>query len=100
MSNAVSNVYQSMAVGQEELSPLDPDPFIFGVSAYPDAGPAAEARNELIATAAAFQPLLAEHAIATDHDRRVSEEVITALAEAGLFKLTVPKRYGGHQADE
>jgi alkylation response protein AidB-like acyl-CoA dehydrogenase len=99
MSNTVSDVYQSMTVGHDVPSTLDPDPFVFGVSAYPDAGANADERSRLIATAASLQGLLAENATAADRDRHVPEKVIDALAEAGLFKLTVPKRYGGHQAD-
>ncbi|MCQ8832187.1 acyl-CoA dehydrogenase family protein [Streptomyces malaysiensis] len=53
--------------------------------------------DDLVARAVALQPLLREHATATETDRRVPDEVIDALAEAGLLKLSVPKRYGGHQ---
>ncbi|MBD3007596.1 MULTISPECIES: acyl-CoA dehydrogenase family protein [unclassified Streptomyces] len=53
--------------------------------------------DALVARAVALQPLLREHAMATETDRRVPDEVIDALAEAGLLKLSVPKRYGGHQ---
>lgn len=53
--------------------------------------------DDLVARAVALQPLLREHAMATETDRRVPDEVIDALAEAGLLKLSVPKRYGGHQ---
>jgi alkylation response protein AidB-like acyl-CoA dehydrogenase len=53
--------------------------------------------EDLVARAVALQPLLREHASATETDRRVPEPVIDALAEAGLFKLSTPQRYGGHQ---
>lgn len=99
MSSAVSDVYQSMAVGRDVLAPLDPDPFTFGVSAYPDAQDNSQERDQLIATAASLRELLAENAAITDRDRRVPDNVIAALADAGLFKLTIPKRYGGHEAD-
>ncbi|NWJ69537.1 acyl-CoA dehydrogenase family protein [Pseudonocardia sp. ICBG1122] len=58
-----------------------------------------EKRNRLVATAAGFAELLRENADETDRARRVPDDVIDALADAGLFKLTVPQRYGGHQAD-
>jgi len=54
--------------------------------------------EELVARATALQPLLREHAAKIEADRRVPEEVISAIAEAGLFKVSVPKRYGGYEA--
>ena len=51
---------------------------------------------ELVARARALQPLLREHAAKTDADRRVPAECIDALGEAGLFRVAVPKRYGGY----
>ncbi|MEU3512508.1 acyl-CoA dehydrogenase family protein [Streptomyces longwoodensis] len=52
----------------------------------------------LVARAAALRPLVREHSARTEADRRVPQEVIDALAEAGVFKTAVPKRYGGHEA--
>jgi alkylation response protein AidB-like acyl-CoA dehydrogenase len=52
---------------------------------------------ELVARARALQPLLREHAAKTDADRRVATECMDALGEAGLFKVCVPKRYGGYE---
>lgn len=52
---------------------------------------------ELVARAKELRPLLAKNAATGERDRRVAEESIEALADAGLFQLTVPKRYGGHQ---
>ncbi|MFC8452098.1 acyl-CoA dehydrogenase family protein [Kitasatospora sp. NPDC057223] len=49
--------------------------------------------------AAALVPLLRANAARTEEDRRVAEENITALAEAGLFRLTVPQRFGGQEAN-
>src|SRR5262249_8149436 len=51
---------------------------------------------ELVARARALQPLLREHAAKADADRRVPAECIDALGEAGLFKVSQPKRYGGY----
>lgn len=53
---------------------------------------------ELVARAGALRPLLREHAAKGDADRRVADESIDALSDAGLFKVTQPKRYGGYQA--
>ncbi|WP_432180493.1 acyl-CoA dehydrogenase family protein [Streptomyces sp. NBC_00063] len=39
-----------------------------------------------------------EHAAVTEIERRVPDAVIDAIAEAGLFKLATPQRYGGHQS--
>ena len=93
MSSVVSDVYQSMAV--DGRSPGEFDAFTLGVPAYA----ATREGNHLVATAASFKELLALNAAETDQARRVPEHVIDALADAGLFKLTVPRRYGGHQAD-
>jgi 3-hydroxy-9,10-secoandrosta-1,3,5(10)-triene-9,17-dione monooxygenase len=54
--------------------------------------------DELVARAAALIPLLERNAAQTEQDRRVAEENITALREAGLFKVTVPARFGGYEA--
>ncbi|GAA2716628.1 MULTISPECIES: acyl-CoA dehydrogenase family protein [Streptomyces] len=48
--------------------------------------------------AAALVDLLRRNAARTEEDRRVTEENIEALADAGLFLLTVPRRFGGRQA--
>jgi alkylation response protein AidB-like acyl-CoA dehydrogenase len=44
-------------------------------------------------------PLLCQNAKATEENRRVVEENIEAIKEAGLFRLAVPRRFGGHQAN-
>jgi alkylation response protein AidB-like acyl-CoA dehydrogenase len=53
--------------------------------------------TELVARARALQPLLREHSAKSEADRRVATECIDALGEAGLFKVSVPKRYGGYE---
>jgi alkylation response protein AidB-like acyl-CoA dehydrogenase len=63
----------------------------------PEEGSATEpGAAELVARARALQPLLREHAARTDADRRVPAECIDALGEAGLFKVSTPRRYGGY----
>jgi alkylation response protein AidB-like acyl-CoA dehydrogenase len=49
--------------------------------------------------AAALVPVLIERATAAEQARRVSEASFDALAEAGIFSMTAPKRYGGAEAD-
>jgi 3-hydroxy-9,10-secoandrosta-1,3,5(10)-triene-9,17-dione monooxygenase len=53
--------------------------------------------EELIQRAVDLQPLLAKNAAQTEADRRVVEENIQAIKDAGLFKITVPKRFGGYE---
>ncbi|SFK36891.1 acyl-CoA dehydrogenase family protein [Geodermatophilus ruber] len=52
---------------------------------------------ELVARVKELHPLLATNAVEGERDRRVLEESIQALTTAGLFKLAVPKRYGGYE---
>jgi alkylation response protein AidB-like acyl-CoA dehydrogenase len=44
-------------------------------------------------------PVLRANATWSEENRRLHEETIEALADAGIFKLRVPKRYGGYEAD-
>jgi alkylation response protein AidB-like acyl-CoA dehydrogenase len=53
--------------------------------------------EELIRRATELQPLLARNAAQAETDRRIPEENIEALREAGLFKLMIPKRLGGYE---
>ena len=52
---------------------------------------------ELAARARAIGPLLAANAGQGEADRRVTEESIKAMTDAGLFKIAVPRRYGGYE---
>lgn len=56
-----------------------------------------EIRSRLVARAKALHPVLTKNAVQTEKNRRVVEENILALAEAGLFRTMVPKRYNGFQ---
>ncbi|WP_165986301.1 acyl-CoA dehydrogenase family protein [Streptomyces sp. YIM 98790] len=58
-------------------------------------GPAVDAA-ELVTRARELAPLIREHAVKTEQDRRLAEEVVVALREAGLFRLTTPTRFGGY----
>ena len=55
--------------------------------------------DELLERAAALRPVLERNAAKGEEDRRIADESIDALVEAGLFKITVPLRFGGHEVD-
>ncbi|GJF33704.1 acyl-CoA dehydrogenase [Kitasatospora sp. NE20-6] len=52
---------------------------------------------DLVARAEALRPLLRGNSAQGEQDRRVVEESIQALQQAGLFKILQPKRYGGYE---
>ena len=52
---------------------------------------------ELIARVRELQPMVRANSAQGEKDRRVVEESIQALADAGMFKVAVPKRYGGYE---
>ena len=54
---------------------------------------------ELLARVVALQPLIAKNAAQGETDRRVVEETIAAMTDAGLFRIAVPKRYGGYETN-
>ncbi len=56
-------------------------------------------REALVGRARELIPLLERNAPATDANRRVVEENIEAIRAAGLFKIMVPRRYGGLETD-
>jgi 3-hydroxy-9,10-secoandrosta-1,3,5(10)-triene-9,17-dione monooxygenase len=58
-----------------------------------------ELRADLVERAAKLVPLLAGNAAATEAARRVVEENITAIDEAGLFSIMRPARHGGLETD-
>jgi 3-hydroxy-9,10-secoandrosta-1,3,5(10)-triene-9,17-dione monooxygenase len=58
-----------------------------------------EASTQLVERARALTPLLAEHAAEAERLRRPVDAVISALVEAGIFELMVPRCYGGLELD-
>lgn len=50
----------------------------------------------LLERIAEIRPLIAGNAAEGEENRRVSEESIRALADAGAFKVSLPTRYGGY----
>jgi alkylation response protein AidB-like acyl-CoA dehydrogenase len=51
----------------------------------------------LVARAAALRPMLERNAEQTDAGRRLPDENVRAIREAGLCRLMVPKRFAGYQ---
>jgi alkylation response protein AidB-like acyl-CoA dehydrogenase len=56
-------------------------------------------KTELVRRASDLVPLLKEHAIWAEENRRLHDESIAALADAGIFRMRVPVRYGGYESD-
>ena len=56
-------------------------------------------KADLIEKAAALRPLLEQKADQTDSLRRLPDATVAALREAGLCRLMVPKRFGGHETN-
>src|SRR4051794_37676014 len=46
----------------------------------------------------ALHPLIRKHSTQNERDRKVSDEVISALQDAGAFRLAAPRRFGGLEA--
>lgn len=55
-------------------------------------------RSVLVARAECLRPLLADNARQGADDRRIPDTSIAALSKAGLFKVMLPRRYGGSEA--
>ncbi|HET8643732.1 MAG TPA: acyl-CoA dehydrogenase family protein [Pseudonocardiaceae bacterium] len=55
--------------------------------------------DKLASRAAELVPLLKANAAWTEENRRLHEECIEAMGDAGIFKMRVPKRYGGYEVD-
>ena len=57
------------------------------------------AADGLLARTAAIVPMLRARAADTEAARRVSQDSLDALSDAGVFRMMAPKRYGGAEAD-
>jgi alkylation response protein AidB-like acyl-CoA dehydrogenase len=57
------------------------------------------AREQLVQRATELVPLLKKHAAWSEENRRIHEETIEALADAGIFRMRAPARYGGYESD-
>ena len=58
-----------------------------------------QSKDDLIRGAAAAGAASREHAAWAEENRRLHDDVIGALADAGVFRLRTPARYGGYEAD-
>ncbi|WFE30494.1 acyl-CoA dehydrogenase family protein [Solwaraspora sp. WMMD791] len=56
-------------------------------------------REQLVQRATDLLPLLRRNAQWAEEHRRLPDETIEALADAGFFKLRTPLRYGGYECD-
>jgi alkylation response protein AidB-like acyl-CoA dehydrogenase len=56
-------------------------------------------REQLVRRASELSTILRKNSAWTEENRRLHDESVEALSAAGLFRLRVPKRYGGYEAD-
>jgi alkylation response protein AidB-like acyl-CoA dehydrogenase len=56
-------------------------------------------REELVNRAKGTASVLRKNSAWSDDNRRLHDETIEALADAGMFRLRTPARYGGYEAD-
>lgn len=56
-------------------------------------------RDVLVDRVSQLVPLLRKNAAWAEENRRLHEETVEALADAGVFKMRVSKRYGGYESD-
>jgi alkylation response protein AidB-like acyl-CoA dehydrogenase len=61
------------------------------------AGTGIPSSAELVDRVRELQPLIRQNAAQGEQDRRVTQEVIDAIAAAGLFKIAQPRRYDGYE---
>ncbi len=54
---------------------------------------------ELLARASALVPLIREHRAEAEKLRRAPPQCIDAIHQAGLFRIFVPREYGGYEVD-
>jgi alkylation response protein AidB-like acyl-CoA dehydrogenase len=54
--------------------------------------------QELVSRATELRPLLEKHAAQSEADRRLVEENMRALDDAGLLEIMLPRRFGGQGA--
>jgi alkylation response protein AidB-like acyl-CoA dehydrogenase len=56
-----------------------------------------ESGTDIVDRVRGVLPLLREHALRAERERRVTPEVVSALTDAGIYRMNVPRRYGGYQ---
>lgn len=60
---------------------------------------AAPSREELVSRASNLVPLLQKNALWGEENRRLPEDSIEALTDAGILRMRVPARHGGYESD-
>jgi len=53
--------------------------------------------EELVAKARKLAPVISSRAEEAERNRRIHDETIAEIADAGLFQILVPKRFGGYE---
>ena len=56
-------------------------------------------RAGLLNRAAQLVPVLRENALWSERNRRLADESVQAMTDAGIFRMRVPARYGGYECD-
>jgi 3-hydroxy-9,10-secoandrosta-1,3,5(10)-triene-9,17-dione monooxygenase len=64
-----------------------------------DADPSIPTRDELLARARALAPLIRKNARQAIQMRRLPDETVDAMNDAGMFRILQPRRWGGYELD-
>ncbi|MGA4844406.1 acyl-CoA dehydrogenase family protein [Streptomyces sp. G45] len=56
-------------------------------------------REQLVSKASALATTVREHADWSEENRRIHDDTVQALADAGVFRMRAPAQYGGLQSD-
>lgn len=56
-------------------------------------------RDQLVDRTSQLVPLLRKNAAWAEENRRLHDETIEAMADAGIFRMRVPTRYGGYESE-
>ena len=69
-----------------------------GTDPDPTARAAVPARGEIVRRARQLGPLISAGAEQSEHDRRLCDDSVAAMADAGLWRIFTPRLYGGWEA--
>ncbi|GAA2409595.1 acyl-CoA dehydrogenase family protein [Streptomyces glaucosporus] len=56
-------------------------------------------REQIVRRASELVPILRKHAAWSEENRRIHSDAIEALADAGVFRMRAPARFGGYESD-
>jgi len=56
-------------------------------------------REEMVRRVSELVPVLEKHTAWAEENRRLHQDSVDALTEAGVFRMRTPKRYGGYESD-